>query len=324
MTLAQLADLETPWCVRVAVTLRIAEHLTDGPVDVRALATKAECDEEALHVVLSHLAGKGLFVETTPGCFELNDLARELLQPETRIGLDLEGIGSRLAFAWGSLLQYVRTGEPAYHEVFGVPFWEDLNANPEIAASFDALMGPLGHGAPDPDVLLDGDWSAIETVVDVGGGTGALLAEILRAHPDVLGTLVDFPRTVARWQEMFDLYGVADRVQAVGQSFFDPLPPDADLYLLSKIINDWPDREAIAILARCREAAKNNGRIVVSGGVSPEGARKRLTPEMVLVGGKDRSLAQFQALARAAGLHVTNAGQNASGRYLVELRPASR
>src|SRR5208282_5707976 len=80
------------------------------------------------------------------------------------------------------------------------------------AASFDALMGPAGQGIPDPEVLLTGDWTSVRTVVDVGGGTGSLLAEILRARPDLRGILVDFPSTVARSSQIFQAAGVADRV----------------------------------------------------------------------------------------------------------------
>src|SRR5207237_2207124 len=133
-----------------------------------------------------------------PGRFALNEPARALLDSTMQLGLDLEGIGGRMAYAWGSLLAAVRTGAPAYDTVFGRPFWDDLQAHPEIAASFDALMGPAGHGTPDPEVLVTGDWQEVKTVVDVGGGTGALLAEILRARPEIQGTLVDFPGTVAR------------------------------------------------------------------------------------------------------------------------------
>src|SRR5712691_3474196 len=135
------------------------------------------------------------------------------------------------------------------------PSWEDLDAHPDIVASFDALMGPPGHGTPDPEVLVTGGWESVRTVVDIGGGTGALLAEILRARPEIHGTLVDLPRTVARSSEIFEAVGVAERVTTVGQSFFDPLPSGADLYLLRGILNDWPDREATAILSRCAEAA---------------------------------------------------------------------
>ena len=87
-----------------------------------------------------------------------------------------------MAHAWASLLSAVRTGAPAYHAIFGRPFWDDLQAHPDLAASFDELMGPSGHGIPDPDVLVTGGWESVRTVVDVGGGTGSLLAEVLRAQ----------------------------------------------------------------------------------------------------------------------------------------------
>ena len=155
--LSALSDLCTPWCVHVVATLRIADHLAAGAADSAALAAAAGCDAAALQRVLRHLVGKGVFVESAPGRFALNDAAQRLFDPALRLGLDLEGIGGRMAYAWGSLLSAVRTGKPAYHEVFGRPFWDDLDAHPAIAASFDALMGPSGHGTPDPEVLVSGD-----------------------------------------------------------------------------------------------------------------------------------------------------------------------
>ena len=179
-------------------TLRIADHLAAGTTDITTLAQEAGCDPDSLQRVLRHLVSKGVFQEPAPGRFALNEAALELLDPSQQLGLDLAGIGGRMAYAWGSLLSAVRTGTSAYHEFFGLPFWEDLEAHPDIAASFDALMGPPGHGTPDPEVLVTGGWEEVKTVVDVGGGTGALLAEILRARPAIHGTLVDLPRTVAR------------------------------------------------------------------------------------------------------------------------------
>jgi hypothetical protein len=162
-------------------------------------------------------------------------------------------------------------------------------------------------------------------VVDVGGGTGSLLAEILRARPAVRRMLVDLPPTVARSAEILQAADVSESVTAVGQSFFDPLPAGADLYLLKNLLADWPDREATAILARCAEAARPTGRVVVLGGVSPDegGAPRPELLMMVLVGGKHRSLAAFRALARAAGLEVTAAERQMSGRFVVECRPSS-
>jgi hypothetical protein len=222
-----LSDLCTPWCVHAVATLRIADHIAAGTAGIDELAAASGAHPDSLHRVLRHLVSKGLFEEPSPGRFTLNEPARGLLDSSARLALDLYGFGGRMAYAWGSLLSAVRTGAPAYHEVFGRPFWEDLRAHPELSASFDALMGPAGHGTPDPEVLVTGDWESVRTVVDVGGGTGSLLAEILRARPTVRGILVDLPPTVARSAEIFRAAGVAERVTTVGQSFFDPLPAGA-------------------------------------------------------------------------------------------------
>jgi hypothetical protein len=320
-----LSDLCTPWCVHVVATLRIAEHIAAGIDQIDDLAAASGSASDSLHRVMRHLGEKGVFEEPAPGRFALNEAARGLLDSSTRLGLDLDSFGGRMAYAWGSLLSAVRTGAPAYHEVFGRPFWDDLQAHPKLAASFDALMGPAGHGAPDPDVQVTGGWEAVRTVVDVGGGTGSLLAAILRARPNVRGTLVDLPATVARSAEIFQAAGVTDRVTAVGQSFFDPLPPGADLYLLKSVLSDWPDREAIVILRRCGEAARPSGRILVLNGVSPD-EKGQPSPEllmMVLVGGKQRNLTQFRELAQAAGLEVQAATPQPSGRFVVECRLAT-
>jgi SAM-dependent methyltransferase len=325
--LEALSDLCTPWCVHAAATLRVADHIAAGTTGIDDLAAAAGCDSESLARLLRHLVGKGVFQEPAPGRFALNDAAQGLRDPSRRAWLDLDAFGGRVAHAWSGLLTAVRTGKPAYRELFGRAIWEDLDAHPDIAASFDALMGPPGHGTPDPEVLVTGEWEDVRTVVDVGGGTGALLAEILRTRPHVHGTLVDLPRVIARAGEVLGAAGVAERATTVAQSFFDPLPAGADLYLLKSVLNDWPDGAAAAILRGCAEAARPGGRVVVLGGVSPEGhaAGAGAAPallEMVLLGGRDRTVAELRELAGRARLAVWAAGWQPSGRFVVECRPA--
>ena len=317
--LDQMLDLATPWCLRVAATLRIPEHIEAGHTGIGDLAAQAGCDQDALHAVLGHLVSRGVFTEESPGQFSCNRAARQLAESSRFI--DLDGIGGRMAHTWGTLLDYVRTGEPAYQQVFGLPFWEDLAEHPRIAADFDALMGPAGHGLPDFDIELSGGWDPIRTVVDVGGGTGAMLASLLRRHPRVKGILVDLPGTVARSGELIEV--VADRVTVAGQSFFDPLPAGADLYVLKKVLNDWPDEPTVKIMSRCAEAARPDGRVVVLGGISPDDQPHSLGIDMLVAGGKTSTLTQFAELARRAGLKVAVAGTQPSGQYVVECRPAS-
>jgi SAM-dependent methyltransferase len=225
-----------------------------------------------------------------------------------------------MAYAWGTLLTYVRTGAPAYHEVFGLPFWEDLEAHPQVAASFDALIGPLGHGTPNGNFQISGGWDSVHTIVDVGGGTGAMLAEVLRLHPEINGILLDQPKTVARSAEIFQAAGVTGRATAVGQSFFEPLPAGADIYILRGILNDWPDGEAQAILRRCAEAARPDGRVVVLKSVSPDGTPAGISIEAVLLGGRQRTVTEFAELAHKAGLEIAAARQQPSGYFVVECR----
>jgi len=292
-----LTDLLTPWCVHTAATLRIAERI-DGEAGVAELADAAECDREALHDVLSHLVSKGVFEEPAPGRFALNDAARELFAASGFLSLD--GIGGRMAYAWSTLPKYVKTGRPAYADVFGLPFWEDLAAHPDVAASFDDLIGPGGHGTPDARFELRDGWEGIGSVADVGGGTGAMLRELLRLRPQLKGVLVDLPGTVAR----------ADGLDVSGQSFFDPLPP-ADLYIVRHVLNDWPLADQVRILRNCRP------HVAVIGGVRPDDAPRMLTIETVLLGGRTSGLSQFRELTREAGLEVIAAGEQPAG-FVVE------
>ncbi|MFJ7418625.1 methyltransferase [Streptomyces uncialis] len=319
-----LSDLATPWCVRVVVTLGVAEHMADGVTKVGELARRTDCDGESLARVLRRLVANGLFEEPAEDEFTLNEAARVFLEPgPLRGGLNLDGHGGRLAGAWTGLLDAVRSGRPTYHGVFGLPFWEDLDAHPGLAESYDSMMVE-GRHVPDPAVLVhDGDWADVRHVVDVGGGTGAMLAEILRARPHVHGTLVDLPRTVARSGEIFGPAGVADRATVAPQSFFEPLPAGADVYLIQSVLLDWPDEEATRLLTRCAEAAAPNGRVVVVGGVSADrAAGKGGLLLMVMTGGKPRSLDEFRVLAAEAGLTVSASGESPSGHFIIESRPS--
>jgi 2,7-dihydroxy-5-methyl-1-naphthoate 7-O-methyltransferase len=326
--LLTMADLCTPWCIRVAATLRIADHLADSPLDIADLAGAVGSDADCLGRVMRHLVRYGIFSEIAPGLFANNNLSEALLEPPALLRLSLDAIGGRYAVAWATLLEAVCSGLPRYHDVFGKSFWADLADNPQMAVSFDAHMGPAGKGRADPDVLLADDWDTVHTVVDVGGGTGALLAEILRVRPHISGTLVDLPRTVAQSTDIFAENSLSGRVRVIGQSFFEPLPRGADLYLLHGILNDWRDEDAIRILRGCADAAAPSGRVVILDGIVPETG---VAPEtgagdllmMILFGAKYRTAAELGDLAGKAGLAVSAAGRNQSGRFAVECHPSA-
>ena len=132
--------------------------------------------------MLGHLVARGVFTEPAPGRFALNAAAERCATPTPF--LDLDGIGGRLAGAWSTLPAYVRTGAPAYARAVRAPVLGGPGRRiPRLAASFDDLIGPGGHGTPDPRLELADGWDGVAHVVDVGGGTGAMLTELLRRLP---------------------------------------------------------------------------------------------------------------------------------------------
>ena len=322
-TLGPLMDLVTPMALRVAATLRLADLMPDDGtgegVVLGDLAGRAGADPEALARVLRHLVQHGVFTEPSPGQFAANQTAALLRtgQPGA-VWLDLDGFGGRMDLAFTGLMHTVRTGEPAWEQVFGQPFWAYLDANPPISASFDATMAvDAGNAA-----VADGyDWTTVRHVADIGGGTGTLIAEVLRRNPRLRGTLADLPETAARARQYLAGLGLLGRCEVVGQSFFDPLPAGADAYLLSRVIHDWDDAAAGAILRRCAEAAGGTGRVLVieshgSPGSDPAAFAEMNLRMLVLAGGRERTIDDYSALAAQAGLQVT-AVHDVTERYVI-------
>jgi hypothetical protein len=326
--LGPLMDLVTPMALRVAATLRLADFMpNDGSGEgavLGDLAERAGADPEALARMLRHLAQHGVFTEPRPGQFAANQTAALLRtgQPGA-VWLDLDGFGGRMDLAFTGLAHTVRTGEPAWEQVFGRPFWDWLDANPAISASFDAVMAVDAGSA----AVADGyDWTTVRHVADIGGGTGTLIAEVLRRNPRLRGTLADLPETAARARQYLAGLGLDGRCELVGQSFFDPLPPGADAYLLSRVIHDWDDAAATAILRRCAEAAGSTGRVLVieshgTAGGDPAAFAEMNLRMLVLTGGRERTIDDYSALAAGAGLEVTAVHDITERHVIIECVP---
>ncbi len=320
--LAPITDLVTPMAVRVAATLGLADLMTGGAEHVAVLAERTGTDADALGRLLRHLSGHGVFAEPSPGRFTLTGIG-ELLRSDHpgggRAMFDLNSFGGRMDLVFTELLHTVRTGRPAWEAAFGVPFWDYLAANPALSASFDATMAGSTRSA----AATAYDWSGVRHVVDVGGGTGALLAEVLHAAPHLRGTLVDQPDTIERGRRFLAGRGLDGRCEFAGRSFFDPLPTDGDVYLLSAVLHDWDDERATAILSRCAEAAGRTGHVVVVESHGTDGGDPAMFAEMslrmlVLSGGRERSVEQYTALAAAAGLTTSEVRTTATGLVVID------
>jgi 2,7-dihydroxy-5-methyl-1-naphthoate 7-O-methyltransferase len=242
-----------------------------------------------------------------------------------RAWIDLEGAIGRADLCFVQLLHTVRTGEPAFPRQFGQPYWDDLSADPALAASFDALMGAR-LVADAPAVAAAYPWGELGSVVDVGGGNASLLIALLQAHPDLRGTVIDLPGPVARAEQAIASAGLRDRADARAGSFFDLLPAEAGGYVLSGVLHDWDDEHALRILQRCAEAAAQTGKVLLVDHVGDgEGEDGALHTEgdlrmLCYVGGRERGLAQLGEMAESAGLQLS-AVIPAGSRSIVELSP---
>jgi len=322
------ADLLTPMAIRVAATLRLADHIAAGRQTTEALAAATDADRDALDRVLRHLAAAGVLSRAEAGTYNLTVLGEQLRDdgPEgLRAFIDLEGAIGRADLCFAQLLHTVRTGEAAFPRQFGSSFWDDLAADSVRAASFDALMGAR-LAAEAPALATAYPWGALGHIVDVGGGNASLLIAILHAHGNLRGAVIDLPGPAARAKQAIASAGLAHRADAQEGSFFDALPAGAGGYVLSSVLHDWDDENAVRILRRCADAASETGKVIVleewvedDQGSTPntEGDLRMLC----YCRGRDRTLDQLGGLAKSADLEISSTVRGGS-RWIIEMRPS--
>ncbi|MDF3299902.1 methyltransferase [Streptomyces tropicalis] len=324
--LLRKSDLITPMAIRVAATLRLSDHLAGGAVTAEALARAAQVDPAALRRLLGHLVTAGIYRERPGGRYEPTSLGEQLrgdVEGSGRDWLGLDGPTGRGELAFFRLLDAVRTGAPVYETLYGRDFWTDVEADPAQAEAFGSRMAASMRWVT-PALLAQGDWRGVRHVVDVGGGSGALLAAVVAAAPGARGTLVDLPGPARAAEADFAEAGLSDRCRAVAGSFFDPLPAGADAYLLANVLLNWPDDRAVAVLRRCAEAVAAGGRVmVVEGLLDVQRDQTDLDLRMlVYLGGQMRTSGDLRDLGEAAGLTLRRVTGLGPVRSLVEFTAA--
>lgn len=321
--LMRLADLMAPMAVRVAATLRLPDHIAAGHSTTAELATAAGADAEALRRLMRFLVPRGLFAVEDDGRYALTPMSSLLVSDhpdQLRARFDLDGPVARGDLSFTRLLHTMTTGEPAYPQTYGSTFWDDLDEDPELGAKFGAMMAAT---VSQSGIESRYDWAGVRTLVDVGGGTGELISQVLGAHSGVQGTIVDLPATADRARTAMAERGLADRCDVVAGSFFDPLPSGADVYLLCKVLHDWDDEQARAILRRCAEAAGADGRVLILEmmltGSENESQFTYLDLHMLAYfGGKERTLDEYRDLAASAGLRLRRVSDGKWGGSILE------
>jgi hypothetical protein len=280
--------------------LGVPDELSDRPRSLHDLATSVDANADALRRFLRVLVAEGLFEEDSLGRFSLTE-AGELLRIDTPGSLrHLVQLMSNEAYtAWGHALHSVRTGKESFSEAFDKPFFDWLSERPSAAKEFAEGQAGLVEMRLLP--LLSRDWSETATVVDVGGGEGALISRLLQGHTHLRGVLFDLPHVVSEAESKFHSAGIDDRTTIVGGSFFEEVPPYGDVYVMSQILHDWDDESAGRILRSCRRAIPESGRLLIVEQVLPEAATAHPMAlldlhMLVLLGGRERMATEWSRL----------------------------
>jgi hypothetical protein len=297
--------------VGVVAELGIVDVLQEGPKTSEELAQATGTNPGALYRLLRAVASVGVLVEETPGRFSSTPLSA-LLSADVPHSWRAAAIMSGQAWSWqpwGALMYSVKTGQPAFDHLFGMDFDAYLEQHQEAGEIFQAFMN-VATAEEAMAVAPVYDFSGVRTVVDVGGGRGALLAAILRANPHLRGVLFDAPHVVAGARSLLDAHGVAERCALVGGDFFDTVPLGGDAYLLKWILVSWDDERSVSILKNCHRAMQGHGKVLVIERIIPPGNEPFFGKFadlnlLVMYHGRHRSEPEYRELFRQAGFALT-------------------
>ena len=305
-----ILGMMTPQAIHVAAKLGIADIVSKTPRTADELAAATNSHAPSLHRLLKFLASVGVFSEDATGRYQQTPLS-DTLRSDNPVSLRGAFVAFGSAFLWrafGELSATIATGQPAFNHVFGTSFFEYLAEHPEDAAAFNAAMSATSTTEL-PAIVAAYDFSQFESLVDVGGGGGALLHGILLANPKLRGVLFDQPSVVAGATPLL-AGSIAPRCEVIGGDFFQTVPAGADGYLMRVVIHDWNDDDALKILRNCRHAIRDNGRLLLVESVlkppnQPDPGRfNDLTMLVVAPGGRERTDAEFRELLRSAGFSM--------------------
>lgn len=314
--------------LHVATELGVADHLDNGPRALAELATRIGAHGPSLRRLLRALAAQGIFREDSEDRFANTPASDLLRQGVMRDGVllcgEVAGDGSWWRAA-GALRESVLSGRPAFEGEHGTSFFSYVQQRPDCGRWFDRGMANFAS-AEDPAIAAALPAAGLRHLVDVGGGRGGLLAQLLQRNPALHGTLFDQAQVVA---DATALSGPewAGRCSSVAGDFFLAVPKGADAYVLKRILHDWSDEDCVRILRRCREAMDHRSRLFVAEAVLPPGnaAHPGKVMDMLMMifaGGRERGAAEFEALLRQAGLRLVGIQPTASTLSLIEAQPA--
>jgi cyclopropane fatty-acyl-phospholipid synthase-like methyltransferase len=307
--------------IYVAAELCIADLLARGPRSIQEIAGETRTHPPSLYRLMRALAGVDIFREAEDGRFELTPMA-ECLQTGAMRSFARLFHSEFEDLAWTRLLDGVRTGRTPFELAHGRPLFRWLETHPretELLNEANAVKAASSHRA----IIDVYDFSGVSRMMDLGGGWGALMTEILEARPHLRGVVAERDDVARGAREWIRSRGLAHRCDVLVCDFFEKVPGGCDALLLSHILHDWPDEACLRILGNCRDALEPGTRLLVVEMLLPPGNEpsmsKLLDLEMMVVtGGIERTEREIAALLEASGFAVARVLKTRASVSLVE------
>jgi O-methyltransferase domain/Dimerisation domain len=315
-----------------AAELGIPDLLAGGPLSTPELAQRLDAREEPVRRFARALCGLGLLRQEGADRFAVTELgcALRVSAPDSVHAVLTMLWGSQGWSSWGEVVAAVRDGDPGWDRVHGSSWIDFYNVHPDASATFNRAMSQHTRDAA-PGLVAAADLSRFDTVADLGGGDGTLLADMLLEQPALRGILVDLPTGLEASTRTLANRGVLERCRIEPSDFFSAVPRDADAYVLKQILHDWSDDDAVRILRTVRAAMPPAARVLVMERLlaevaSPENAPALLLDMHMLVvtGGRERTLREYSELLQDADLTVESCSDPLPpfGYHLIEASPA--
>jgi len=313
----------------VVAKLGVADLMQNGPRTAADLAHQLQVHEAALYRTLRALASQGVFEETSPYTFANTSLSSFLctgVPGSIRSILIFKGCEFNY-LPFGEILYSVQTGKPAREKVYGLNVFEYLQHHPEMARAFDDAMTNFSQ-LLGPAIAAAYDFGAWGSLMDVGGGNGMLLADILKAHAGLHGVLADLPHVLERARHRGFLGGELESRSAIQPcDFFRDVPSGCRAYVMKSVIHDWDDDRAHTILANCRRAVPDDGVLLLVEWALcednlPSVGKLADVLMMLMTGGKERTVQEYRELLEGAGFRLNQVFPTSVDLTVIEAIPA--
>ncbi|MCY9515888.1 methyltransferase [Paenibacillus apiarius] len=294
-----------------AVTeLRIPDLLAEGPRTCQELAALTQTEASMLYRTMRFLCDEDIFRETEEQTFELGPLG-PLLRSDMPDSLYAHAL--MYGQPWhsqpaGHFLESLTKGISAFEVKYGTNVFSYLAKHPEAELIFQNSMTAYSRSII-PSILSAYDFSPFDTVVDIGGGHGILMEQLLTSCTQAKGIVFDQPAVIEGTTQFMKQSGLEERCVCVGGNFFEAVPEGGDAYMMKHIIHDWSDEESVSILSNCRSVMKKDGKLllfeIVLGSGNEAHFGKLLDMEMLAMStGKERTQAEYERLFQQSGFRL--------------------